>query len=273
MEEESKKEVKMQLKSISKNKEKTKYCFLLKSVDSSLLNAIRRSVISLVPVMAIENVEVRKNSSILYDEVLAHRLGLIPMKTDLKHYEMIKNEGDEESLKCTAKFTLKVKGPKTVYSKDLKPADPAIAPVYENIPLVKLLKNQEIVLEATSVLGIGKEHMKWSPGIVYYKNKPIVNINAKGDVEELKKIIPEDSALKITGNKIAVDEEKLYTTSFLDAYIGESLGGCVDVSMAEDEFVLFIETFGQLSAKEMMMTSTDVLKDKLDELNILISKA
>jgi DNA-directed RNA polymerase subunit D len=255
----------MQVKLISKNKEKTEYCFLIKSAEPYLLNAVRRGVVSMVPTMAIETVEIRKNSSVVYDEVIAHRLGLVPLKTDLKHYDMIKTPEDEESLKCTNKLSLKIKGPKTVYSKDLKSNDPAIVPVFDNMPLIKLTKGQEIALEATAILGTGKQHIKWSPGIVYYKHKPIITISNDANIDELKANIPDNSAIKINGNKASIDEELIYTTNYFDAFVGETIAPGVSVSMSEDEFVFNIESFGQLSVKEMLNESIVLLKKKLEE--------
>lgn len=255
----------MQVKLIKKNSAKTQYQFLVKDAEAYVLNAIRRSAISLVPVMAIENVEFRKNSSILYDEVLAHRLGLMPLTTDLKHYEVPTKPEDYESMKCIVKMTLKAKGPKTVYSGDIKTTDPAVAPVYDNIPLVKLAKGQEVELEATAVLGTGKEHMKWSPGIVYFKHKINVDVKGSVDVEKLKENIPEDSALKISGSKVTVDDEKLLTTSYFDAFVGESVIPGVEVSSEENNYVFSVETFGQLSPKEIMQNSVDILIKKLND--------
>lgn len=262
----------MQVKLISKNKEKTEYYFLIKNTEHYILNAIRRSTVSLVPVMAVETVEFRKNTSLLYDEMLAHRIGLMPLKTDLKHYEIPKTPEDEESLKCHVKLSLKAKGPKTVYSKDLKSTDPAVVPVYEEMPIVKLTKNQELAFEATAVLGYGKQHMKWSPGIVFYKNKPVVEIKGNVNVEELKNKLPDDSAITIQGNKVTVNDEKLYTTNYLDAFVGESLVKGVNVSMVQDEFIFYVESFGQLTVKEMMAKSIDLLKEKFNEFNDQISK-
>lgn len=256
----------MQVKLITKNKDKTQFYFLIKGTEPYILNAIRRSLISLTPVMAIEDIEFRKNSSVLYDEIMAHRLGLIPLKTDLKHYDLIKNPEDKESMKCTAKLTLKTKGPKTIYSGDLKSADPAIVPVYDNIPIVTLNKGQELEFEATAILGIGRDHVKWAPGLIFYKNKLVVDIKGSVDVEKLKENIPEDSALKISGNKVTIDDDKLYTTSYFDAFIGESVVEGVNVSIVEDEFVFYVESFGQLSTKDMLVASIDVLKEKLNEL-------
>jgi DNA-directed RNA polymerase subunit D len=262
----------MQVKLIAKNKDKTQYTFMVKSAEPYILNALRRSIISLVPTMAIENVEVRLNSSILYDEVMAHRLGLIPLTTDLKNYEVPKSPEDEESLKCTVKFTLKAKGPKVVYSGDLKSADPAVVPINEGMPIVKLLKGQELALECIAMLGIGKTHMKWSPGIVFYKNKPIVEVKSNVNIDKLKAAIPAESALKISGNKVTVDDDLLYTTSYFDAFYGEDVVDGVKVSYSEDEFVFNVESFGQLSVKEMLTEGIESLKERLEELDSKLNK-
>lgn len=237
-----------------------------------MLNALRRSAISLVPTMAIENVEIRKNSSVLYDELLAHRLGLIPLTTDLKNYELIKTPEDIEKMKCSVKLSLKVKGPKTVYSSDIKSSDPGISPVYDNIPIVKLIKGQELEFEATAILGLGKDHMKWSPGIVFYKNMPIIKSNPKVDVENLKNKLPENSALKVSNGKISIDEEKLATTTYFDAFVGEEIVPGVEVSMAENDYVFTVESFGQLNPKELMSTAVDCLKDRLNDLASQLQK-
>jgi DNA-directed RNA polymerase subunit D len=63
--------------------------FLLKKTTPAFANALRRVIIDYVPTMAIEDIEFSKNSSILYDEIIAHRLGLTPIKTDLKSYNLI----------------------------------------------------------------------------------------------------------------------------------------------------------------------------------------
>ena len=74
----------MQISLVEKNKDKTKISFLIKGIHYTYANALRRIIINKVPTMAIENVEIRKNSSALYDEMVAHRLGLIVLKTNLK---------------------------------------------------------------------------------------------------------------------------------------------------------------------------------------------
>src|SRR3989344_1445752 len=89
-------------------------------MNYSLLNAIRRSVEE-IPTLAIEDVEIFKNDSALYDEILAHRIGLVPLKTDSKM-----------NSKTSVELSLKKAGPCTVYSGDFK-GDAKI--VYDAIPL------------------------------------------------------------------------------------------------------------------------------------------
>ena len=131
-------------------KSDNKITFLIENSTPGYSNALRRIMLNEVPVMAIEEVEIRKNSSALYDEQVAHRLGLIPLTTDLKSYELPESQADidERKAKCTVQFTLKEKGPKTVYASDMKTADPKIKPVYPKTPIVHLLKDQEIDSDA-----------------------------------------------------------------------------------------------------------------------------
>ena len=65
--------------------------FFLRGVDAAFANSIRRTIMEDVPTIAIEDVEFRKNSSVLYDEMAAHRMGLIPLTTDLQSYNLPAN--------------------------------------------------------------------------------------------------------------------------------------------------------------------------------------
>ena len=143
----------MEVKLLSKDKEKEKISFILKNSNYGFANAIRRAILEEVPTMAIENVEVKDNSSAFYDEIIAHRLGLIPLKTDLKSYTLpaicsCKKKG---CAKCQLKMILSIKGPCTVYAGDIKSKDPKINPVYPKMPIVKLIKGQKLDLEMTAV--------------------------------------------------------------------------------------------------------------------------
>ncbi len=143
--------------------------FSLEDSTIAFANALRRVLISQVPVLAINDVTFIENSSAFYDEFIAHRLGLIPLKGDIKGLNLpnecsCKGKG---CAKCQVKFTLIKKGPGMVYSGDLKgPAGFSVAD--DKIPIVKLGEGQKIKLEATAVLGVGKDHAKWQPGVISY---------------------------------------------------------------------------------------------------------
>ncbi len=112
-------------------------------------------MISEVPTYAIEDVYIYENSSSMDDEILAHRLGLIPIKGK----PILMNE--------SIVFTLEKEGPCTVYSSDLKSDDGEV--VFKNIPIIRLGKGQKIKIECEAVPGIGKVHAKWQPCNAVYK--------------------------------------------------------------------------------------------------------
>lgn len=141
----------------------------LEGVDRSYANAVRRFCISEVPSMAIDDVVILENSSVLYDEILAHRLGLIPIKTDINRYVLPEKCDCGSPLgcnKCRVLFVLDATGKdkvSTVYSGDLVSEDRDVRPVSETIPIVKLARGQSVKLEAYARLGRGREHAKWQP--------------------------------------------------------------------------------------------------------------
>ena len=141
----------------------------IKGVDRVYANALRRFAINEVPCMAIDDVVIQQNSSVLYDEILAHRLGLIPLSTDLKGYVLPQDCSCKEDLGCSKCRVLLVLNAvatnevKTIYSGDLRSEDDSIKPYVDNIPLVKLAPDHEIKLEAYAKLGKGRDHAKWQP--------------------------------------------------------------------------------------------------------------
>tara|TARA_B100001013_G_scaffold90927_3_gene50588 strand:- start:8796 stop:9431 length:636 start_codon:yes stop_codon:yes gene_type:complete len=141
----------------------------IKGVDRVYANALRRFAISEVPCMAIDDVVVQQNSSVLYDEILAHRLGLIPLSTDLKGYVLPQDCSCKTDLGCSKCRVLLVLNAiatddvKTIYSGDLRSEDESVKPFVDNIPIVKLAPDHEIKLEAYAKLGKGRDHAKWQP--------------------------------------------------------------------------------------------------------------
>jgi DNA-directed RNA polymerase subunit D len=188
----------MDVKLVENQDKKNRLIFSVKGVDTAYANTIRRIMGFEVPVMAIDEIEFRKNTSILYDELIAHRLGLVPLSTDLKSYNMM-NECKCKGAgcaSCTVKLTLKAQGPCTVYTSDIKSKDPEIKPIQGKMPIVKLLEGQELELEATAVLGQGKTHSKWCPGLVYYKMPNVDGDEYTFTVESWGQLTPKEIAVK-----------------------------------------------------------------------------
>lgn len=155
-----------------KNLDNEKYEIVFgKNFSNGFINTIRRVVIDDVPTFAIEFVEVIENESSLYDETIAQRLGLIPLKTDLNSYnlkEECKCKGVGCSL-CEVNFNLEQEEEGYVYSSKLVSDDNKIIPTSDKILITKLFKEQKLILKAKAILGSGKEHSKWSPAHAYLK--------------------------------------------------------------------------------------------------------
>lgn len=254
------------LESDAKN---NKVVFLLKGASPAIANSVRRSVLQDVPTMAIEDVEFRKNSSILYDEIIAHRLGLVPLTTDLPGYNLqakCKCKGSG-CASCQVKLVLKVEGPAIVYSSDLKSKDPKIKPVFPGMPIVKLLKGQKLELEATAILGTGKTHAKWAPGHIYFKQKPVFKAGNVKNPEEVAKACP-PGVFEVRHGKLIANETLV---------LKYDLAGVVeDVSNGEakieetDDFVFYLESFGQLSCRQILETAAEAFESELTDFQKLI---
>lgn len=208
--------------------------------NETLANAIRRSV-SEVQTLAIDEVEIYKNDSALYDEVLAHRLGLIPLKT-------------EKSMSEKTKIDLKLSktGPCTVYSGDLKgSADP----VHEKIPITILGEGHKLELVATARLGKGIDHAKHNPGLCYYRHLLEVKSTSEIDaiVQKSKGLVKPEKK----GNKWLCDlngaEEKQIDGIDKDAIKDSS------------EIIMIIESYGSMSPKDILTKAISALTDNLDE--------
>jgi len=254
----------MEIKVIEKKKDSL--IFALKDANPSYANMLRKTIIDEVPVIAIEDVEIRKNSSVLYDEIIAHRLGLIPLKTDLKNYVFPSECRCDGAgcAKCTVKLTLKAKGPCTVYASEMKSNDPAIKAVYD-IPIVKLLKNQELEFEATAILGKGKDHAKWIPGIAYYKYKPEVEIiKNPDDAEKYGNICPV-GIIEVKNKKLTVNKTKMDSCHLCGNCV-ELLPECIKLNENDKEFIFYIESWGQLDTKQILTKAVELIDEQLDEL-------
>jgi DNA-directed RNA polymerase subunit D len=140
----------------------------LKGIPLQYANALRRVCLNGVPVFAIDTVDIIENSSVLADEGLAHRLGLIPIKTDLSRFnEPSKCDCDSETGCSNCKVMLVLDSgdsdtTRTVLSNELSSEDDSIKPISDKIPIVQLAPGQRIKIECYARLGRGTDHAKWN---------------------------------------------------------------------------------------------------------------
>ena len=135
------------------SKDSKKISVKLKGVPLQYANALRRICLNGVPVFAVDTVDIIENSSVLPDEGLAHRLGLIPMKTDLSRFnEPSKCDCHSETGCSNCKVMLVLDSgdsdvTRTILSSDLSSEDDSVKPVSDNIPIIQLAPGQKIKLE------------------------------------------------------------------------------------------------------------------------------
>jgi len=150
------------------SKDNQKISLKLKGVPLQYANALRRVCLNGVPVFAIDTVDIIENSSVLPDEGLAHRLGLIPLKTDLSRFnEPSKCDCQSETGCSNCKVMLVLDSgdsdvTRTVLSNELSSEDDSISPISDKIPIVELAPGQRIKVECYARLGRGTEHAKWN---------------------------------------------------------------------------------------------------------------
>ena len=139
------------------------------NVPRQYVNAIRRLSISEIPTLAIDDVVILENSSVMHDEAIAHRLGLIPLRTDLDRFVMPHDCDCKSTLGCSKCRVLLVldseatEKTKVVTSGEILSEDEFVKPVSKDIPIIVLAPSQKLKFEAYARLGVGKDHAKWQP--------------------------------------------------------------------------------------------------------------
>ncbi len=255
----------MEVEILEKSENKAK--FILNGVSAQFANALRRIMIAEVPVMAIDDVVIVENNSAMTDEVLAHRLGLIPIRTDLKTYVLPEDCGCKSELgcnKCSVTLTLDVDASdnsQVVYSDEMSSANPDVTPL-SRIPIVKLVKGQGIRLEAYARLGRGKAHAKWQPvSVCAYKFLPQVKINL-GKCDSCRKCVEvcPKHILQIKDNKLEVTD--IMKCTLCKECVRACPKNSVDVSWDETKFIFNVETTGALPVEQVVEEAAKILEEK-----------
>ncbi len=242
--------------------------FVLSEVTPAFANSLRRAMVSDVPKMAIDYVDIYDNTSVLFDEMLSLRLGLIPLKTNADMYHLpaeCECKGAGCAL-CQVSLTLSSEGPCVVHSRDMKSSDPETVPVDANIPIVELKAGQKVVLTAVARMGNGKEHAKFQPVCASgYKNVPVISVSDKCDMCKACIEACPRGVFKAEKGKLTFTD--VYKCSLCKLCTEACDAGAIDVDTNNEAFIFTIETDGSYSAHDIVVNAMKSLQARASQLN------
>ncbi len=245
--------------------EDNKTTLLLEKAEPALANALRRTLLAEIPVMAIETVTFYENTSVMPDEYIAHRLAMVPLKTDYKAHKKPEDCCNGNCVSCSVDLTIDEAGPKMVYSSDIKTSDSRIKPVSGKIPIIELMAGQRLRVETKAILGTGEQHAKWKFGIASYKYTPELTANYRKlkNVKEIANTCPVD-ALKVKTGKLELDPNKCTECLECVRFVGDET--TLSINGNRTRFIFRVETNGQMTAKEAILQATTRLGQKVNSM-------
>ena len=242
-----------------------------KDVNYSFVNSVRRSLVSMVPCLALHEIDFHMGSlgsyvdeesgdereyesiSAMFNEIVAHRIGMLPIPTDEKTIEAFGDSIGDESKQPDIMYSLHKQGPCTVYSGDLEPVsgDDSLVIPETNVPIVKLAEGQAILVYAKAKMGNAQKHTKWQCAVAprFYQAPTITVSSGKGskaifDIVD-KKDFKKKGKLHVIDNPVKAHAalnklEQLWN----DKEAKESM----EVSTKKDHFIFEFETNGAMKA-------------------------
>ena len=250
--------------------------------DPAFVNAIRRTLLADVPKMAIEDVEFHlgpiraedgkeyESVAPLFDEIISHRLGLVPIPTDLQMFvpkATCPTCHGEGCPSCTIIYSLNKRGPGVVTSGDLEPiGDPKLKPRDAAIPIVKLGDGQALLIYATATLGTGRDHAKWQVAHgVGYRFVTLLKAGGKSFASSEAKAPPcPDHILRPGVEEMTVElhPDCRQCKKFADAYDVKSVKVLNDPTKIELQF----ETDGSMTARDTLAAALDILEKRFADI-------
>ena len=246
--------------------------FVLSGVTHAFANSLRRGMLAEVPTLAIDYVNIYDNTSVLFDEQLALRFGLIPLVTDLDSY-VLPSEckcGGEGCPICQVSLTLSAEGPKVVYSTEMVSTDPAVMSA-DAVPIIKLAEGQRISVEAIAKLGTGHDHAKWQAGVACgYKNVPRITVSEEAcDACGICVDACPRGVLAIADDLVEAVNERACSLCRLCEGVCEL--DAITVETYPDSFMCTAESDGSMPVSELVIRSADNIKDRAEALDESLS--
>ena len=257
----------MKIKILEAKKEK--FVFLLEESTPPFANALRRIMISEVPTLAVEWADFHENSSALYDEIIAHRLAMIPINFEPSKFNYTEDCkcNNEGCPLCQAVFVIDKTGPCVVHSGDMKPSNRNAKPTDPNFVIVELLKGQRLRMEAVARMGIGKSHAKWQAANASYQYYPEIKVHS-ADFKTYLKDVPK-SAIDIQSKSVTVKD---FTKTDMIKKAAEESDGAFEVIEDATRFIFTIESISGLSPDYIATTAGRILAEKAEDFKKQVAK-
>ncbi len=264
----------------------TRIELLFEGYPPVLVNALRRLILSEVPTLAVDFMYVYDNSSSVFDEILAHRIGLLVLDsnealTRLRSPEECVNASEEDE-SCYVKMILDVEVPareesgRYVNAGEIKVGSNITRIVYPETPLLYLAPGQRVHAVAYARLGRGKEHGKWSPAsAAVMQYVPVVHIKS-GNVGE--KCLECLSAYPEVVNAIRTGETRIeylknINTSGLHYCAETECRDAIELEYDSTRQILTVESTGALRPERIVLESVRALEAKARKLKERIREA
>ena len=241
-------------------------------VNYSFINSIRRSLVSMVPCLAIHEVDFHMGSlgayvdeetgeekeyesiSAMFNEIVAHRIGMLPIPTDEKTVEAFADSIGDDSKQPDIMYSLHKQGPCTVYSGDLEPVngDASLVIPETSVPIVKLAEGQAILVYAKAKMGTAKQHAKWQTVVAprFYQAPTLTVSPGKGSKTVIDTVGKEHFKKKGKNHVIedpVIAHKAIKKTESL--WNDEDAKNAMTVARKKTHFILEFETTGAMEAK------------------------
>jgi len=241
-------------------------------VNYSFVNSIRRSLVSMVPCLAIHEVDFHMGSlgayvdeesgeekeyesiSAMFNEIVAHRIGMLPIPTDEKTIEAFGDSIGDDSKQPDIMYSLHKQGPCTVYSGDLEPVngDTSLTIPETSVPIVKLAEGQAILVYAKAKMGTAKQHAKWQTAVAprFYQAPTLTVSSGKGSKTVIS-VAGKENFKKKGKNHVIEDPVKAHEAikKLESLWNDEDAQNAMTVTRNKTHFILEFETTGAMEAK------------------------
>ena len=259
-----------------------------KEVNYSFVNSVRRALISMVPCLAVHEVDFHMGSlgtyvdeetgdeneyesiSAMFNEIIAHRIGMLPIPTDDKTIEAFGDAVNDDSKQPDIMYSLHKQGPCTVYSGDFEPVngDNSLIIPESKVPIVKLTEGQAILVYAKAKMGTAKKHTKWQCTVAprFYQAPTLTVVSGKGSKTVID-TVGKDKFTKKGKNHIIKDpvvaHEALKTLEKL--WNDDEAKNAMEVTTKKQHFIFEFETNGAMKAKLALEQALKALNDHCEE--------